>query len=48
MQEKLLPEELCRELPKLYAQEKVETKEKQAYLKFFNKLQNSYIFHQRS
>jgi hypothetical protein len=35
MQEKLLPEELRAELPKLYAQETVDTEEKQVYLKFF-------------
>lgn len=35
MQEKLLPAELRQELPKLYAQEKLATKDKWVYLKFF-------------
>ena len=35
MQEKQLPAELRSQLPKLYAQEKVETKDKWVYAKFF-------------
>jgi hypothetical protein len=35
MQEKLLPAELRSAIPKLYSQEKINTKEKQVYLKFF-------------
>ncbi len=35
MQEKLLPGELRQQIPKLYAQEKVETKDKWVYAKFF-------------
>ena len=35
MQKELLPAEVREQIPKLYSQEKIDTKEKQVYLKFF-------------